>query len=46
MDNPAKTLIARHQMLNNMFPPRSHSAPKPLTATLIQEVITSVATLL
>jgi len=27
-------------MLHNTFPPRSHSAPKPLTATLMQEVIT------
>jgi len=34
-------------MLHNTFPPRSNSAPKPLTATLMQEVITiSVATLL
>jgi len=27
-------------MLHNTFPPRSNSAPKPLTATLMQEVIT------
>ena len=27
-------------MLHNTFPPRSHSAPKLLTATLTQEVIT------
>jgi len=27
-------------MLHNAFPPRSNSAPKPLTATLMQEVIT------
>jgi len=27
-------------MLCNTFPPRSNSAPKPLTATLMQEVIT------
>jgi len=28
-------------MLHNTFPPRSNSAPKPLTATLMQEVITT-----
>ena len=28
-------------MLHKMFPPRSHSAPKLLTATLIQEIITT-----
>jgi len=28
-------------MLHNTFPPRSLSAPKPLTVTLIQEVITT-----
>jgi len=41
MDNPAKTPTARHQnvVLHNTFPPWSHSAPKPLTATLMQEVI-------
>ena len=34
-------------MLHNTFPPRSNSAPKPLTATLTPEVITiSVVTLL
>jgi len=27
-------------MLHNTFPPRSNSAPKPLNATLMQEVIT------
>jgi len=27
-------------MLCNTFPPRSNSAPKPLTATITQEVIT------
>jgi len=27
-------------MLHSTFPPRSHSAPNPLTATLIYEVIT------
>jgi len=27
-------------MLHNTFHPRSNSAPKPLTATLMQEVIT------
>jgi len=27
-------------MLHNTFLPRSHSAPKSLTATLMQEVIT------
>jgi len=27
-------------MLRNTFPPRSKSAPKPLTATFMQEVIT------
>jgi len=27
-------------MLHNTFPPRSNLAPKPLTATLMQEVIT------
>jgi len=27
-------------MLQNKFPPRSHSASQPLTATLVQEVIT------
>jgi len=27
-------------MLHNMFPTRNHSAPKSLTATLMQEVIT------
>jgi len=28
------------KLLQNAFPPRSHSAPKSLTATLIQEIIT------
>jgi len=28
------------KMLHNTFPQRSNSAPKPLTATLMQEVIT------
>jgi len=27
-------------MLHNSFPPRTNSTPKPLTATLMQEVIT------
>jgi len=27
-------------MLHNTFPTRSNSAPKPLTATLMQEIIT------
>jgi len=27
-------------MLHNTIPPRSNSAPQPLTATLMQEVIT------
>jgi len=27
-------------MLHNTLPPRSNSAPKPLTVTLMQEVIT------
>jgi len=27
-------------MLHNTFPPRSHSAPQPLTATFLREVIT------
>jgi len=34
-----ETPIARHQNDDNTFPPRSNSAPKPLTATLMQEVI-------
>jgi len=40
MDNPAKTPKHAIKMLHNTFAPRSHSAPKPLTATLMQEVMT------
>ena len=39
------TILQKHlqhaiKMLHNTFPPRINSAPKPLTATLMQEVVT------
>jgi len=40
MDNPAKHLQHAIKLLHNTFPPRIHLAPKPLTATLMQEIIT------
>jgi len=39
------TILQKHlqhaiKVLHNTFPPRINSAPKPLTATLMQEVVT------